>query len=533
MTRKISIKVVLPILLVLVLAVCVFAIPDARAETYTGDFNVENPTMEFKLIDSSPYGVTYPAKGDFEQKDGTVTINSNTYVAWYESDDIAFAYNRYDIGDNPKDNLSVETTVVSQESVTPGKSLHLNASTGLMMRDTLDSDGAEVFLHLRSECIMMVYRMKKGNDGSVAIQTNISPIYPVELKLTREGKLFTGYYRPVGTDRWFKVGSCAALFNGPTYAGIANHSCDKDVFNKSVCKNFKAYGSGSYSGGSDNPSNSGGSSSGTSSIEGPVPEDPPIEENTLLRETFSDGSLTEGEASVTNPIWSDSSVGEIVALDDGNRALFMDYTDKYDFIGDKTWTDYSASMDFKFAPSAIVQNNNKLNLYFRHIEQAAYGVFDYYVAVESYNVLKDGKLQKDEAGNTVRSNKLVLRKRLRSGFLKEGTALAEYTELGEIMGDNLFHNITVNALDNKITIYFDGNKVIEYEDTEDLMNLLGCVGVGSGGTAVYVDNITVTKLEDPLGGDYDNYIAGRFDEPEPNYIGKMKIPYYSFTQQPK
>ncbi len=533
MKRKVSIKVVFPILLVLVLAVCVFAIPDARAETYTGDFNVENPTMEFKLIDSSPYGVTYPAKGDFEQNGDTYTLRSNTYVAWFESDDIAFAYNQYNIGDSSKDNLDMQMTVVSQTPETAGKVLHENASVGIMMRDSLDANGAEVFLHIRQQKIMMVYRMKKGDTDSRAIETVILPFYPVELRLVREGKLFTGYYREVGPDRWLMVGSCAALFQGPTYGGIATHTCEESTMSKVVCKNVKAKGSGSYSGGSDDSPSSGGSSSGgTSSIE-PGPEDAPVEENVLLRETFSDGSLTAGEVSVTNPIWKNPSSENIVFLEDGNRVWHRDYADGYDFIGDQTWTDYTASVDFMFANSTIPQNDNQFNFHFRNIQQDMYGVFDYYVGVESYSVTKDGKIQKDEAGNVIRNTKLVLRKRTTAYYQTDGTALAECAEIGNVIGDNTFHNIKVEALDNHFKIYFDGKLAIDYTDENYLKNLLGCVGISSYNTSVYVDNIIVTKLEDPLGGDYDNYIGGRFDEPAPEYIDDMKIPYYEFTTPPK
>lgn len=93
--------------------------------------------------------------------------------------------------------------------------------------------------------------------------------------------------------------------------------------------------------------------------------------------------------------------------------------------------------------------------------------------------------------------------------------------------------IRVDTFDNKIDVYFDGEHLISWGDTDrqnvsadssaifketQYPNLVGCVGFYTKSISAVVDNLVVTKLNDPIGGDYDNQIGGMFDEPIPDYI---------------
>lgn len=549
------IKIAVPIVLAAALVVTGVMMAFADIPVYTDEFSLKNPKMEFKLIDTSPTPEqAYTATGDFSQTgtetdDAKYTIQSNTFVAWYANDDIAFAYNQFNIGDSSSDYLSYEMTVHSQKPITAGYStLPTNASVGIMMRDSMLGNGAEVFLHIRPEAIMMVFRMNSGDELSQAVYTSIPEQYPVELKLERKGKLFTGYFRKVGDEKWSKVGSCAALFNGPTYAGIATHSCDRNVTTESVVTDVAISGKGTWTKGGDSSDTSSGGSSSETPVT-PGPEDAPIDSNILLKETFSDGTLktpelndgvfelkevVEGSQKVqkrdlTNPVWKNPSSTNIVTLDDGNRVLFKDYVDGYDFIGDSKWTDYKTSLDVQFTELCNIQTDNVFELFVRHLSQEMYGCFDYGVRIENYNVVSSsGNLQYDDLGNIKRGIRIVLARRQRANYTAAGTTLATYN-IDNIMGDGLFHNLAVSALDNCITVEFDGKEVIKYTDESYISSLTGQIGILTSGTSVYIDNITVEKLDDPLGGDYDNYIGGRFNEPTPDYIGDMEIPYYDFT----
>ena len=42
---------------------------------------------------------------------------------------------------------------------------------------------------------------------------------------------------------------------------------------------------------------------------------------------------------------------------------------------------------------------------------------------------------------------------------------------------------------------------------------------------IYFDNIIVTKLDDPIGGDYDNFIGGNWDENIPDYAQNFADKY--------
>ena len=61
----------------------------------------------------------------------------------------------------------------------------------------------------------------------------------------------------------------------------------------------------------------------------------------------------------------------------------------------------------------------------------------------------------------------------------------------------------------------------------------GNIGFETLNTSMYIDNIKVTKLHDELGGDYDNYVCGLWDQKEPEYIAEQGVPYYPFTNENK
>ena len=86
-----------------------------------------------------------------------------------------------------------------------------------------------------------------------------------------------------------------------------------------------------------------------------------------------------------------------------------------------------------------------------------------------------------------------------------------------------FISLLIKAVNNH-AIYLwsaQGEKVIDYTDTSELkINLKGCIGVSVDETACYIDNITVLKLEDEWGGDYDNDIGGNFNQAIPDYLIK-------------
>ena len=79
----------------------------------------------------------------------------------------------------------------------------------------------------------------------------------------------------------------------------------------------------------------------------------------------------------------------------------------------------------------------------------------------------------------------------------------------------------MDCFDNRITVKFDDNQVIDYYDESvSYICSVGNVGLEFYQVYGYVDNIIVRKLEDEFGGDYDNKIGGNWNDPIPNYVAE-------------
>ena len=107
---------------------------------------------------------------------------------------------------------------------------------------------------------------------------------------------------------------------------------------------------------------------------------------------------------------------------------------------------------------------------------------------------------------------------------------AEDPEAYDLILSGKKNNLRMDLLDNTIKIYWNDEEVISYvDDLSENTNAnrieipaYGNIGVYGSNVTVNVDNIMVRKLEDPLGGDFDNFIGGRWNEP----ISKELYQYY-------
>ncbi len=98
------------------------------------------------------------------------------------------------------------------------------------------------------------------------------------------------------------------------------------------------------------------------------------------------------------------------------------------------------------------------------------------------------------------------------------------------LGDGVFHKMKIRVFDNIITGYWDGKEILRVVDdivmpgwsgsrsSYTMVITKGEVGIATYETDCYVDNIIVTDLNDPLGGDYDNYIEGNWNQAVPSYL---------------
>lgn len=516
---KISKSSVIKLLSVLMCAIliCVGSIMlNASAE----EINEINPELTLAKIDSNVENDFY-SKGlyvqtsDFSQGEGKYNIKSNSYVAWSYNDDIAFAYKKYNVSENAGDYMEAVITLDAMPNAMSG-TLHHNASAGIMFRSGLESDDAEVFLHVRGAQVLVVYRTKKGNVTSVQY-TGATVKFPLQMKMVKKANSVTLSYKSADGD-WlgfkYPVGLNA---KGPLYVGIAAHSCEQTIPINANFSNFTLKGVGTYEG-TDTPTE-------TPSEESEyVAEDGPIGKDVIMRETFTDGSLTNKPASIENPIWPEPEEFKLVNQN-GNRVWERTFIDQNDWVGGD-WTDYKVSVDVQFTENCNPNPesaSNTFRLYARHTGIEFYG-HSHYAAVVT-NGYKIGLYKLTYSKNVPSDNGYLLSETVSLRDYFDDDNIADNENKYTILGDGKYHNLAMKVFDNKITVYWDGKEMISYTDTGESNKTTGKrvfgygnVGIGTFETSVYVDNLTVEEVVDTFGGDYDNEIGGNWDLPIPNYI---------------
>ncbi len=474
-----------------------------------------NPDLEFMTINSGAFP-TWKVNSSFSQNgEGSYSLNSNTWGIWTEADHGDYAYKQYGFDYGSQANFTEEVTIDSW------KAQHANGSIGIMIRSSLKPGASAIFFHVRQEYIMIIYRMADGMTCTRGQEIKMSPHYPISLRLELNRDSVTCYYRYGESGGWAKVGAAPFTHGGTIYAGVGAHSSLEEDTAQGVFSNLKITidaPEGSVPGGGEDPDKP------PIVDEDNLPEDPPLtdeqKELVLMRETFTDGSLFDGEESATNPIWkSNTSTPNIVTDEEKtNRYLYSKLEEANYIAGDQSWTDYSMTVDLRFTSDSLPNESNEFMVLVRHTDIAQYGYHDYAVRFHDRNKVSLGRREYGRKIDTTDPS-----------FYKDYlTVDLPYAEEAYWDTD---HTLRVDAMDNVITVYWDGEQIMQFTDLGDEVNndgqLLGsnvkangCIGFINKGAAVAVDNILVLKLYDPIGGDYDNAIGGNWDQPIPDYIQK-------------
>ncbi len=518
------IAIVLAVTLLLGAAVAVNAA--LQAQSSDREFDELNPELDFISIQGNAEGKEgislYDHVSSFTQGDGQYSITTNSFCEWYPEDDVAVAYKYYGVKSNGKDYIEL-TCDVDYFTNPDGSQFSLvgahHPSAGIEFRSGLGNTDSFFSIHVRDEgSIYLIYRdpsqsahlfscYYQAHDYSLGPES-----FPITMQMRMQGTSFTARYKFNGSNEWIDFDPITLLnFNSGVYAGLMAHSGTPERSLKGTFSNLHAVGEQSI-GTSDGEGNATGATEA-------VDEDPIFSDvNMLLAETFTDGDLTNGSAdSRTNPLWSSiaSSSNFSIKNLEGNRMLYCEYGTAIDFIGNETWTDYSASMDFMYdASRSEVADANQVGLIVRSVANLYYGHQNYAAVVED--------------GERVLLYKTFMNTMPLSG---NSTKLLTTVSLPEsILLDDRIHNLRVDCMDNIITVYVDGVEIVSYTDEGYIdfgtgggvthINSAGGIGVTFSGVHAYVDNITVTKLYDPVGGDYDNSIGGNWDVPVPDYISK-------------
>ena len=470
----------------------------------------------------------WESKGTLEQGGGKYTLKTNSFAAWFSEDSVDFGYKPVKFNYGKEGVLTIEVNLQSWN----GKSN--TASAGIMLRSSLENNAACLFLHWRPQGGMVLYRMKQG----VAFSRD-SKIYsiastPVGFKAVLTGSKVTCYYRTKLDGPWVQTNASVPFqFTGDTvYAGIAAHSSDESDLATAVFDglHIKTEVPEDYDFPED-PDDPDKPEGPDKPEEPELPEDLPLTEDILLKETFTDKDLFNLPTAPNNPLWhrygEDSDIR--TTPDYTNRYLSLYYTeDQYYTAGDQQWTDYSVSMDVTFPEDSSENESNTFKLLLRHQNIASYGYNDYAVIFTTAGTegARYGKIQlgtrylaRNSIVNTSHTvlQEISLNDEAYSNIFSRTLPSGE--EQTNVYFDGRTHKLRADCFDNVITVYIDGIKIFEYTDTDSVkMHAVGSIGFGVNKGNVYIDNVTVRKLNDPVGGDLDNKIKGNWDLPIPDYI---------------
>ncbi len=508
----------LAVSLVFVIVLSLFApMLSAKAEVI---YEKENPRLKTKIYEgeTAGNGKYTPTLGYTETED-SYTLQTNAWNMWNSSDHIVIAYENYKVKYGDKGKLTVTATVDGLNGV-DGTETHPTSSIGINVRDGDSADAAELFLHTRPEFVGAVYRGSKGSLTSYLTTTRIPPVYPVQIKLVKQGNAFQCSFKNADSDAWVTQPKVYIKMGEDLMIGIAAHSTNPNKEVVGTVRDLKITIEGPA--GSKYEGDGDGGDDGPKEDLSKVPHpDSPLTDDILLRETFTDGSLVNGEASRDNTIWGEKgsaaeyAVIETVTEEDGkkNNVWHREFTTDYYYIGDPAWTDYSFESDFKYGENCNTSAENAFCMAVR-AKTVEFNGYSHYYAKVSY-------------GNKITLFKTVLSG---SGQINGSGVSIGSCELNSSLFDGKWHNLKIDAFDNIITVYLDNEKVLEITDDfipvrdpyvsepTKLINSIGNVGISSEGTDIYLDNIIVRKLIDLKGGDWDNSIDGNWNEDIPDYI---------------
>ncbi|MBP3626487.1 MAG: hypothetical protein J6J39_00395 [Clostridia bacterium] len=469
---------------------------------------VTDPDLQFAHIVSGNY---WNSRYDFKQSGSKYTLSTNCRSAWEAADDIDFGYQKFNFNYGKTGKLTAQTTVESWNGS------YVSASAGILLRSSLKPGAASVFLNARPEGIFLLYRFNddvayaKGQTYSVSLNKSY---YPVQLKVELENNYVRASYKTAKDTTWKTFSSLTpcVIKTGEIYAGIAAHSSIENNYETAVFNGFSAVVEAEEGYENEAPDEPVEEEDDTLIV-----EDLPLTSDTILRETYSDNSVFEGEESVQNPIWETNVlIPEIITEERTNRYLHLTYLDRnaYYFAGNRSWTDYSLQMDLTFPKDIMELSENRFYIYTRMQDIAQYGYNSYVVELATLDPTFDTRRSVIRLGRISSQPKIIA-----DSIDKNITWLATQ-ELDYLKDLGTTNTIKIETLDNKITVYWNGNIIegLTFTDEDASANLIGTIGIGGDDVSVNVDNILVRKLNDPLGGDYDNKIRGKYDDPIPDYI---------------
>ena len=499
----------------------------------------KNTELQFERIygTSADHQDPWQSEGYLEQDPGKASykLYTNSYCVWWQADAVDFAYKKLDFSYGVNGTLVLESTLNSWNA-----SMNDNAGAGIMLRTSLDARAANIFLHVRPGETMVIYRASQGA-VTVVGKMQSSPSYPIGMKIILSNNKATCYLKQKGQADYSKFATIPFVSGNTVYAGLAAYTVNELDMALADFSGFHAYVQTPEGAEKVDPdasssegTSSGGTSSGTSSEdEIKLPDDPPVTENVLLRETFTSGKFEHEEQKFPTKInWDyNPKFPPIIETnaDNTNRYLY-NWMETQAFIvgGDQEWTDYTMTTDVTFTPDFSNEGTNKFYILVRHHDVTMYGAHDYVIGFEKVLDKQNVFMGRRNSTSTQYAAATKVSKGVDSDIVQTEYNWLPTNEQGEFTA-----KVKIKCFDNVITVWIDDVLVLRYTDNTQALNAKGSIGFVFLECAVKIDNIQVVEEIDLLGGSYDNEICGNWDKEIPSlvqeYIDKK---YYGYSAAP-
>ncbi|MBP3627481.1 MAG: DUF1080 domain-containing protein [Clostridia bacterium] len=513
-------KIVLSVLFVFVIIVSASFIGSAENVVILEEKDPELTFVKIHGLSEHATNIWKDIEGEFTQDGSKTTMTSNGYAQWYELDSLHFAYKKVIFNYGKVATLTAETRLTSWN----GK--HSCAGAGLMIRSGTGPEAATVMVHCRPEYIMITYRSADTMMSIKGNEINTKPNYPVDFKISLNKTKVECFYKQASDKTYIKLGSVPFTYGSSVYIGQSAYSQAENDIAKATFDGF-SYQVEAPEGTevSKDETTSSPEDSGTEEDQLVLPADPPVADDVLLSETFTDGSLFDGEESVTNPIWTtDSNFPEVITTEDNtNRYLYEYMSDSHYLVGDEHWTDYETSLDLTFTDDSAPNEANLVDIYTRLTSIGQYGYHAYVVRFTQtianeipYRTIQLGVM---EGEARIKTTSTITVKDEYSGG-EEDTDLNNDGVVGFDYLGNLNEplHLTIRTFDNKVVVYLNGTEILSYTDESNYIKAMGRIGFSTHNAAAQFDNIKVVKLDDFLGGDYDNKVSDLWEQQTPAYI---------------
>jgi len=453
------------------------------------------------------FGAGEPFTSDIAiEKDKYINITTNSLDCWGNADAFTFLHK--------KDTVNLEKYPASAVTATVCEvkgSGSPNAASGPMMRETLKADSPHVVLRVRpSGNIILSWRLTKGNVCKYIMGPKVD--LPVKLKLERMGDMYTAYYKNIsleGENNWIEMGSILVPMGEEIYTGFCTFSVDQSTPVTASLRrlNIKNYAVGQTT--APTPAELAQEKQEDKEDWGDDEEKLRIKrekEESLkafyLIEKFNDMSLTSGEESVENAKWHTCEPAPVFETDeDGTVWWVRNKVGTLAYVGRPTWADYRASFDFVLD------------------KEFAENVFTIYVRSKP-DVVKESAYKPCYYSLNINNSKLFMMKSLP---FRDGNSYNKTSVVFPDFADGQKHKMVIEAFDNSITLSVDGKVCFSYLDDSSFPHTRGMIGFDTRNVNIKISNLIVEKMEDELGGIYDNYMGTAFNEPLLDIIKKSIV----------